>query len=67
MYQLVKKMVEWRVADKWDDANNWLLEGRTVLIFKCGDRKDPGNYRPITCLTTITKMVTLAIHERMRR
>lgn len=31
------------------------------------DRKDPANYRPITCLPTITKMVTLAIHKRMQR
>ena len=51
----------------WDEENNWLLEGRTVLIYKGGDRMDPANYRPITCLPTITKMVTLAIHERMRR
>ena len=67
VYELVKKMVEWKVTDKWDEDNNWLLEGRTVLIFKGGDRKDPANYRPITCLPTITKMVTLAIHKRMRR
>ena len=67
VYQLVKEMVEWKVQDKWDDENNWLLEGRTVLIFKGGDRKDPANYRPITCLPTITKMVTLAIHKRVRR
>ena len=67
VYQLVKKMVEWSVQDRWDDANNWLLEGRTILIFKGGDRKDPANYRPITCLPTITKMVTLAIHKRMQR
>ena len=67
VYQLVKGMVEWKVQDRWDDANNWLLEGRTVLIFKGGDRKDPANYRPITCLPTITKMVTLAIHKRIQR
>ena len=60
-------MVGWKEHDRWDDANNWLLEGRTVLIFKGGDRKDPANYRPITCLPTITKMVTLAIHKRMQR
>ena len=54
-------------SDRWDEENNWLLEGRTVLIFKGGDRKDHANYRPITCLPTITKMVTLAIHKRMRR
>ena len=64
---MVKKMVEWKVSDTWDEENNWLLEGRTVLIFKGGDRKDPANYRPITCLPTITKMVTLAIHKRMQR
>ena len=67
VFQLVKKMVEWKVTDRWDEENNWLLEGRTVLIFKGGDRKDPANYRPITCLPTITKMVTIAIHKRMQR
>ena len=67
VFQLVKKMVEWKVQDNWDEENNWLLEGRTVLVFKGGDRKDPANYRPITCLPTITKMVTLAIHKRMQR
>ena len=66
VFMLVKRLVEWRVTDKWDEENNWLLEGRTVLIFKGGDRKDPSNYRPITCLPSITKMVTLAIHKRMR-
>ena len=67
VFTLVNRLVEWRVTDKWDDENNRLLEGRTVLIFKGGDRKDPANYRQITCLPTITKMVTLAIHKRMRR
>ena len=67
VFQLVKSMVKWKVKDKLDEENNWLLEGRTVLIYKGGDRKDPANYRPITCLPTITKMVTLAIHKRMQR
>ena len=66
VFALVKRMVEWKVTDRWGEENNWLLEGRTVLIFKGGDRKDPANYRPITCLPIITKMVTLAIHKRMR-
>ena len=43
-----------------------LLEGRTVLIFKGGNWNDPVNFRPITCLPTITKIVTLSIHKRMR-
>ena len=67
VFGLVKKMVEWKVTDRWDEENNWLLEGRTVLIFKGGDRKDQANYRPITCLPTITKMVTLATHKRMQK
>ena len=66
VFHLVKRLVEWNVTDRWDEENNWLLEGRTVLIYKGGDRNDPANYRPITCLPTITKMVTLAIHKRMR-
>ena len=66
VFRLVKKLVEWNVTERWDDENDRLLEGRTVLIFKGGHRKDPANYRPITCLLTITKMVTLAIHKRMR-
>ena len=66
VFELVKKVVEWKVTDLWDEENNWLLEGGTVVIYKGGDRKDPANYRPITCLPTITKMVTLAIHKRLR-
>ena len=67
VYQLVKKMVEWKSRDQWDDENNWLLKGRTVLIYKGGARKDPANYGPITCLPTITKMVTQAIHKGVQR
>ena len=63
----MKSVVEWMLTDRWGDENNWLLEGRTVLILKGGDRKDPANFRQITCLPTITKMVTLAIHKRKRR
>ena len=60
------EMVEWKVADLWDEENNWLIEERTVLVFKGRDRKDRANYHPIRCLPTITKIVTLAIHKRMR-
>ena len=45
---------EWNVTDRWEEENNWLVEGRTVLIYKGGDRKDPANYGQINCLQTIT-------------
>ena len=53
------------LTDRLDEENNWLLEGRTFLIYKGGDRNDPSNFRTITCLPTISKMVTLAAHKRM--
>lgn len=39
----------------------WLCKGRTVLIPKEGDLKDPSNYRPITCLNTCYKIMTGAM------
>ena len=66
VFQPTKEMVEWKLAGRWNEENNWLLEGRTMLIFKGGDKKDHSNRSPIACLPTITKIVTLAIHKRMR-
>ena len=62
---MLKNILGWKVVDERDE--NWLLEGRTVHIFKGGERKDPANYRTIACLPTITKIITLAIHKRMRK
>ena len=41
VFELVKRFVELRVTDWWDEENNWLLVERTVLIFKGGDQKGP--------------------------
>ena len=62
----MRRMAEWKVTERMDEETNWLLGGRTVLIYKGGDRKDPSNFRPKTCLPTITKIITLAIHKSMR-
>ena len=64
VFELVRKMLAWKVTDNCDEKENWLVEGRTMLIFKGDDWRDPANYRPITFFPTITKMVTLAIHKR---
>ena len=41
VFELVKKMVKLKLSDRRNDENSWLLKGRTVLIFKGGERKDP--------------------------
>ena len=42
---------------------DWLVTGRTILIPKKGEAKDPGNYRPIACLNKQYNFATgLAAH-----
>jgi hypothetical protein len=37
---------------------DWLITGLTYLLPKSGDTKEPKNYRPITCLSTMYKTLT---------
>ena len=46
VYQLVKKLVEWKIADRCDEENNWLLEGRTVLISNAVTGRTPPTTGP---------------------
>lgn len=46
---------------------DWVPQGRTVLIFKKGDRKNPENYRPITCLNTMYKILTGVLNKILLR
>lgn len=41
----------------------WVMKGRTVLIYKKGDRTKPENYRPITCLNTCYKAMTSVVNK----
>ena len=36
----------------------WISNGRIILLFKSGLRSDPANYRPIACLNTCYKLLT---------
>ena len=48
-----------------DVTPDWLTEGITYLLPKSQETKNPKNYRPITCLTTIYKLLTSILTERM--
>ena len=41
----------------------WLLNGNTFLLAKSDETNNPQNYRPITCLTTMHKILTSMLAE----
>ncbi len=43
----------------------WLTTGTTILLSKGQNTEDPKNYRPITCLPTMYKIMTQAISNRI--
>ena len=43
----------------------WMTEGRTTLIHKTGSTNIPKNYRPITCLPTYWKLLTLIFTDQI--
>ena len=45
--------------------SDWLVTGRTVLIPKKGEAKDPGNYRPIACLNTQYKFAMAVLVDSL--
>ena len=46
-------------------APRWLTGGRTTLIYKKGDSIEAKNYRPITCLPTYYKLMTLILTDKI--
>ena len=44
---------------------DWLVTGRTDLIPKKGEAKDPGNYRPIACLNTQYKFAMAVLVDSL--
>ena len=52
------------VIEHPEEAPEWLTEGITYLLPKTEETKNPKNYRPITCLPTMYKLLTSIIAER---
>ena len=46
------------------DCPRWLTQGITYLLPKTEETQNPKNYRPITCLPTMYKILTSIITER---
>ena len=44
---------------------DWLVTGRTILIPKKGEAKDPCNYRPIACLNMQYKFATAVLADSL--
>ena len=40
-------------------------QGKVAALFKSGDRLDSNNYRPITVLSTISKILERAVHQQL--
>ena len=51
--------------NKPEDTPLWLTRGRTTLIYKKGTTKEAKNYRPITCLPTYYKLLTLILTDNI--
>jgi hypothetical protein len=49
-----------------DQTPEWLMAEVTLLIPRSENTKKPKNYRPITCLPTIYKLITSIISKRMQ-
>ena len=45
-------------------APKWFCQGITYLLPKSKDTENPKNYRPITCLSTLYKLLTSILAER---
>jgi hypothetical protein len=50
-----------------DQTPQWLMAGVTLLITKHENTEKPKNYRPITCLPMIYKLITSIIRKLMQK
>jgi len=50
-----------------DQISEWLTAGVTFLIAKNRNTENPKNYRPVTCLPTMYKLMTSIISRRLQK
>jgi len=62
---MLKGLIEQAINQRIE-IPQWMVTGRTVLIAKSENTKEPGQYRPIACLNTMYKTLT-AVVERVVR
>jgi hypothetical protein len=55
---LLYKLVHQHLTSGTLLPQDWISNGRIILLFKSGSRSDPANYRPIACLNTCYKLLT---------
>ena len=63
VHKLLAKLVS-ELIETPESAPKWLTLGMTYLIPKTEDTTNPKNYRPITCLSTMYKLLTSVLTER---
>ena len=52
------------ILQKPEECPSWLTDGVTYLLPKSDEITKPKNYRPITCLPTLYKILTTIIADR---
>ena len=53
-----------KIIENPAEMPEWLTDGLTILLPKTGETKKPNNYRPITCLPTMYKVLTSILADR---
>ena len=46
VHQLVKKMVEWKFTENWDEKKNWLVEGKDSVYLQGRRQEKPSELPP---------------------
>lgn len=66
MHKILAQQIN-RIIKEPETCPSFLTEGRTFLKPKNSDTRDPANYRPITCLQTLYKIITAVIARKIEK